>query len=340
VSEGDNAVVDRKARHTSTVPPPKIDRSFTLNFKGDWGRANLHRVLGWLGYELVKLSGPYTSFAIWNGRSGLDNLQAVGRGQIDVSLVVPVSFVRMAVEGKGRFAGEQFPHVRALGYVPQNDRMVMAVRSDLGIRSFADIRAKKPKLRIAAGLDDGVSFMGLAAQMLMEENGIPRAELESWGGIYLEYEEPRNCTAAVLNGGADAVIQEAVMNSYWTELADKVDLTFLPVEPDVRDAFARNYGVPTATLPKNYLRGIDREMEFLDFSHFLLVTTTDLPDDIAYAMSWSLIERFGTLQAMYSHNPPERSAITYPIKPKEACRTLIPLHPGSERYFRDAGHLT
>jgi TRAP-type uncharacterized transport system substrate-binding protein len=322
------------------LPPPKIDRSVTLHFKGDWGRANLHRALGWLGYELCKLAGPHTRFAIWNGRSGLDNLQAVGRGEVDVSLVVPVSFVPMAVHGKGRFAGESFPHVRALGYVPQNDRMVMAVRSDLGIRSFGDIRARKVPLRIAAGLDDGVSFMGLAAQMLMEANGIPRAELESWGGGYLEYEEPRNCTAAVLRGDADAIIQEAVMNSYWTELADKVDLTFLPVDPTTREHFAHEFGVPTATLPKGYLRGIDREMEFLDFSHFLLVTTTDLPDDIAYAMSWSLIERFSTLQGMYSHLPPERSAVSYPIKPQEACRTLIPLHRGSERYFRDAGHLT
>ena len=321
------------------VPPPKIDRSVTLHFKGDWGRANLHRALGWLGYELCKLAGPHTRFAIWNGRSGLDNLQAVGRGEIDVSLVVPVSFVPMAVQGKGRFAGESFPHVRALGYVPQNDRMVMAVRSDLGIRTFEDIRAKKVPLRIAAGLDDGVSFMGLAAQMLMEANGIPRVELQSWGGRYLEYEEPRNCTAAVLRGDADAIIQEAVMNTYWTELADKVDLNFLPVTPTVREHFAREFNVPTATLPKGYLRGIDHEMEFLDFSHFLLVTTTDLAEDIAYAISWSLIERFSTLQGMYSHLPPERSAVTYPIKPKEACRTLIPLHPGSERYFRDAGHL-
>jgi len=340
VSSADKVAADAKARGSAVVPPPKIDRSVTLHFKGDWGRANLHRVLGWLGYELCRLSGPHTSFAIWNGRSGLDNLQAVGRGQVDVSLVVPVSFVRMAAEGRGRFAGEKFPHIRALGYVPQNDRMIMAVRSDLGIRSFADLRAQKPKLRIAAGLDDGVSFMGMAAQMLMEAHGIPRAELESWGGGYYEREEPRNCTAAVLNGECDAVIQEAVMNSYWTELADKVDLTFLPLEPAARKTLKEDFGIPLATLPKGYLRGIDNEMEFLDFSHFLLVTTTDLPDDIAYAMAWSLIERFGTLQAMYSHNPPERSAITYPIKPKEACRTLIPLHPGAERYFRDAGHLT
>jgi TRAP-type uncharacterized transport system substrate-binding protein len=80
-------------------------------------------------------------------------------------------------------------------------------------------------------------------------------------------------------------------------------------------------------------------MEFLDFSHFLLLTTTDLPDDVAYALAWSLIERFSTLEMQYRHLPPERSPVSYPIDPKAACRTPIPLHPGAERYFREAGHL-
>src|SRR5262245_31927057 len=99
------------------VPAPRIDRSYTLHMQGDWGRANLHRALGWIGYELLRLSGPYTRFAIWNGRGQLDNLRAVGRGEVDLALVVPEPFVKMAVEGLGPCAGQSFPHVRALGYV-------------------------------------------------------------------------------------------------------------------------------------------------------------------------------------------------------------------------------
>ena len=332
-------MIDAMSTPASKIPPPRIARSVTLNFMGDWGRANLHRALGWLGYELLSLTGPYTKFAIWNGRGQRDNIQAVGRGEVDVALAVPVPFVRMAVEGKGRCAGENFPHLRALGYVPQNDRMVMAVRKELGIRSFADLRAKKPKLRIAAGPDDGISFLGMAAQMLMEASGIPRAELESWGGSYLEQEEPRHCTSAVIEGKADAIIQEAIMTPYWQELSNKVELSFLPIEPQARDALARDFHLPSGTLPANYLRGMDSELECLDFSHFLLIATTDLPDDIAYALAWSLVERWETIELQYRHIPPDRSPVTYPIVPAEACRTPIPLHPGAERYFREAGHL-
>jgi hypothetical protein len=142
---------NRQAKKRSALPPPRIERSLRLQFQGDWGRANLHRALGFLGYELTNLAGPYTRYAIWNGRGGMDNIQAVGRGEVDVALAVPVPFMRMAMEGKGACAGETFPHLRMLGYVPQHDRMIVALRRDLGITSWAEWREKKPKLRITLG---------------------------------------------------------------------------------------------------------------------------------------------------------------------------------------------
>jgi TRAP transporter TAXI family solute receptor len=321
------------------VPAPKIDRSVTMNFMGDWGRANLHRALGVLSYEFNKLAGPYSKVGIWTGRGALDNIQAVGRGDVDVALVVPQNFIAMAMEGRGMSKGEAFPHLRALGHVPQHDRMIMAVRSDLGIASYDDIRTKKPKLRITTGPDDGVTFLGYAAQQIMKAAGIPRDRFEGWGGSYIEFEEPRQCTKLVLEGKADAIIQEAVMTYYWEELANNVDLTFLEIEPGVRDQLKAELNWDHATLPKGYLRGIDREMEFMDFSHFVLTTTTDLPDDIAYALAWASVERFESLQIMYQHIAPERSPVSYPIDGRLAARTPIPLHPGAERYYREAGYL-
>jgi uncharacterized protein len=321
------------------IAPPKIDRSLTMNWMGDWGRANLHRALGWLCYEFNKLAGPHTKIGIWNGRGALDNICAVGRGEMDVALAVPQNFVAMALDGRGLFKGEAFPHLRALGHVPQHDRLIFAIRKDLGIASYDDLRKKKPKLRIAAGLDDGITWMGYGTQAMMSAAGIPRREFESWGGRYIEREEPRECTRLVLNGEADAVIQEAVMTFYWKELAEKVELAFLPVEPVVREKLKADLDWDAATLPKDFLRGMDRELPCMDFSHFVLITTTDLPDDVAYALAWASIERFEMLEQQYRHIPPERSPVSYPIDPRLAARTPIPLHPGAERYFRDAGHL-
>ena len=332
-------VADSKAQKHPSIPAPRIERSVSMNWMGDWGRANLHRSLGWLCYEFNKLAGPYSKIGIFNGRGGLDNLQAVGRGEMDLALVVPQNFIAMSTNGRGMMQGEAFPHLRALGHVPQHDRLIFAVRKETGITSYDDIRRMKPKLRITTGTDDGIGYIGFAAQSMMTAAGLPRSDIESWGGSYVEREEPRQCTKLMLTGDADAIIQEAVMTRYWTELADRVDLTFIPIEAAVRDQLRRELDWHPASLPKDYLRGIDRDMEFMDFSHFTLVTTTDMPDDVAYALAWASIEQFEMLQQMYSHIPPERSPVSYPIDPKLAAKTPILLHPGAERYFRAAGHL-
>lgn len=169
-----------------------------MNWMGAWGRANLHRSLGWLCYEFNRLAGPYTRVGIWNGRGGVDNL-------------------------------------RALGHVPQHDRLIFAVRKDLGITSYDDIRKKKPKLRITTGIDDGINFVGYGVQSMMAAAGIPRDAFEAWGGTYLEREEPPECIQLVLDGRADAIVHEAVMTKWWQDLAETLDLTFLPIEPDARD---------------------------------------------------------------------------------------------------------
>ncbi len=321
------------------IPPPTLGRSVSLSFQGDWGRANLHRTMGWLCYELGRLSGPHTKIGIFNGLGGMDAAYAVGRGQIDVALLTPGWGARLAFQGSAVTGGEAFPHLRALGNVPQNDRMILAIKREHGIRSFAELRARKPKLTIVAGRDDGISLMGIAAQALMSAAGLPRATIEGWGSSYREQDEPREMFRDMIEGRADAIIMEAVMSDFWAEMADKVDLFYLPVEADAKAQLMRDYQWPAASLPANYQRGLDEETEFLDFSDFILLTTTDLPDDVAYAMAWSLIERYEGLARQYRHIPSERSPVNYPIDPKAACRTSIPLHPGAERYFRDAGHL-
>ena len=51
------------------------------------------------------------------------------------------------------------------------------------------------------------------------------------------------------------------------------------------------------------------------------------------------METRGRLEAMYAHIPANRSALTYPIDAETIPLTGIPLHPGAERYYREAGLL-
>jgi TRAP transporter TAXI family solute receptor len=319
------------------VKEPRLNRSVTLHLKGDWGLANLHRICGWLAQEINDRAGPHSRTAIWTGRGGTDSVQAVGRGEVDVALAVPACFVPMALDGSGIFGGEAFPNLRALGTMPQTDRLIVAVRADKGVSSFAELRAKAPALTIATCQDDGCNTIGYAAQRMMEAAGIPRAEIERWGGRYVEAERPNDSTEAVRTGKADAIIHEAIMTHYWKQLADEVDLRFLPVEPEVLAKMKSQYRWPSARVAKGYLRGVEQDFETLEFSDFAVVCREDLPEDVAYLFAWVMCERREMIERAYRHLPPERSPVTYPLDPAKIARTPIPLHPGAARYYRDAG---
>ncbi|MTD53315.1 TAXI family TRAP transporter solute-binding subunit [Amycolatopsis pithecellobii] len=310
---------------------PRISRSLTLHLKGDWGTANLHRVCGWLGQELGNRSGPYSRYAIWNGRGGADNVRAVARGEVDIALATPAAFAAAALDGRGVFAGEAVPELRALGVVPQRDRLVVAVRRSLGITSFEQLRAEKPALRLATGVNDGENFVGLAAHELLTRS---KVDIEGWGGQWLGDEWPHTTFAHVLAGRADAVAHEAIMLPHWQEFGG--DMHFLEVEPAVLRSLEADFGWPAARIDAGWFPGADA-FGTLDFSDFIVLTREDLPEDVAYAIAWVLGETREVLESQYRHLPSERSPVTYPLDPVAIGRTPVPLHPGAARYYEALG---
>ncbi|PXX71517.1 hypothetical protein DFR70_101951 [Nocardia tenerifensis] len=307
---------------------PRLRRSLTLHLKGDWGTANLHRVCGWVSQELTDRSGPHTRIAIWNGRGGADSVRAVGRGEVDIALTTPAAFAAAALDGRGVYSDEFYPELRALGTVPQRDRLVVAVHKSLGAPTFAELRERKPRLTVATSIDDGVNLVGLSAHLLLARAGI---DVVGWGGEFLEDERPFESFDHMLSGRANVIVHEAVMLPHWQQFGP--DFDFLEVEPEVLAGLADDFGWPAATVADGFFPGRSA-FRTLDFSDFLMLTRDDLPDDVAYAIAWILGETRAVIERQYRHLPPERSPITYPLDPITMGRTPIPLHPGAERYYR------
>jgi len=308
-------------------PEPHIDRTVTLQMQGDWGAANLHRVCGWISMELTDRCGPGTRMAIWNGRGFVDGVHAVVKREVDLAMVTPAAFVRAALDGRGVYAGVEHPELRALGVVPQRDRLVIGVSRSWGIRSFDELRARRPALRLATSIDDGVNHVGLAAGELLRRSGV---DVEDWGGTFLRDERPFESLDHVREGRADAIVHEAVMLPAWQEIG--ADLHFLEVERTVLDGLEADLGWPAADLPAGYFPG-SPALRTLDFSDFLALTHADLAEDLAYAIAWVLGETRSVLERQYHHLEPERSPVTYPLDPITMGRTPITLHDGAAAYY-------
>ncbi|MFC9502782.1 TAXI family TRAP transporter solute-binding subunit [Streptomyces sp. NPDC057002] len=308
-------------------PEPKIDRSLTLHLRGDWGSANLHRVCGWIAQELADRCGPHTRIATWNSRGFSDAVRAVGRGEVQVAVATPAAFVTAALDGRGVYADEFFPDLRALGVVPQRDRLVVAVHKDLGVSTFAQLREHKPALRLATSVHDGVNHVGLAAHEVLTRSGV---DITGWSGELLEDERPFESLDHVKEGRANAIVHEAIMLPAWQEFGR--DMNFLEVEDGVLDGLHDDFGWPASVVDDGYFPGRSA-FKTLDFSDFLVLTRADLADDVAYAIAWVLGETRHIIEGQYRHLAPERSPITYPLDPVTMGKAPIPLHPGAARYY-------
>jgi uncharacterized protein len=317
----------------------RLDRAITLNMMGDWGTANLHRICGWISAELWRRSRTGSRFATWAGRGGTDAIEAVLDGMVDTALFVPAGFAATVFRRLGICNRPDVGRLRALGTLPQDDRLVLAVDAALGIETFADLRRKRPRFRLVTGLDDGVNMTGFAAHRVLETARVGRSTIEAWGGAVLTGEAPWDTIPLATRGEADAVLFEAVMTPYWRELLAKRKMNFLPFEDEVLSALESRYAWRRATVPKERFTGLAAAFEALDFSDFLLICRDDLADDIGYVIAALLCETPQILEAQYRHLRPQDSPVTYPLEPRKIARAPIPHHEGARRYYAEHGLL-
>jgi TRAP-type uncharacterized transport system substrate-binding protein len=317
----------------------RLERPITLHMMGDWGIANLHRICGWIGAELWRRSPAGSKFATWAGRGGTDAITAVLDGEVQTALFVPAGFARTIFEGRGICRRSDIGRLRALGTLPQDDRLVFAIDASFGVASFAELRAKRPPLRLATALDDGVNMAGFGAHRMLEASGIAPATLESWGGKLLLGEAPWDIVPLVTRGEADAVLFEAVMTPYWRDMCAARTMNFLPFEDSALREVESKFAWRRAEVPVDRFAGLNGPFQALDFSDFLLFCRDDFPDDVAYVIASLLCETPEILESQYRHIPPKDSPVTYPLQPRKIAATPIPLAAGAERYYRERNYL-
>jgi uncharacterized protein len=318
---------------------PHLDRPIALHMMGDWGIANLHRICGWISAELWRRSPAGSKFATWAGRGGTDAISAVLDGDVQAALFVPAPFARTIFEGRGICDRPDVSRLRALATLPQDDRLVFAIDANLGIGSFAELRAKRPALRLSTAWDDGVNMTGFASFRLLEALHIPAATIESWGGKLLLGEAPWDVIPRATRGEADAVLFEAVMTPYWRDMCAARKMSFLSIDTSALDELERSFSWQRASVPIDRFPGLTAPFAALDFSDFLLFCRDDFPGDIAYVIAALLCETPEILESQYRHIPPKDSPVTYPLEPRKMASTSIPLAEGAERYYRERGYL-
>ncbi|MFB8281143.1 TAXI family TRAP transporter solute-binding subunit [Nocardia colli] len=313
---------------------PRIERDITLQFRADWGQANMTRICGWLAQEIGDRSGAGSRFATWAGRGGRDQTDALLTGEVDITVMTPAPAVRLVFDGSGPIGVVPQPKLRALGSITHRDRLIVAVDSSLAAQTVTDLAEVADRLIIATCPADGINTVGLAAHHGLRLAGADPESLLAKGARFAYWERPFPALHAFTTGAANVLINEAIMMPAWQHIADRRPVRYLDWGNTVFDGFAE-LGWGAATVPAGYLPGLETELRTLDFADLVVLCRDDLPDDIAYLTTWCMVQQRTALEAQYRHMDPDHTPVGYPLDPAAMATTPVPLHPAARRAYAD-----
>ncbi|HLI21253.1 MAG TPA: TAXI family TRAP transporter solute-binding subunit [Stellaceae bacterium] len=255
----------------------------------------------------------------WN-----DPLYRVSSGAADVAVSLTVG-AAMAAKSVGPYEGGKTAHIRALARLVRPDQHFFnMVRADLGVRSFAELAQKKPRLTASVELTD--YGPGWITELYLRHYGIElMRDIEAWGGSLITSHP--NTLPRLLDGSCNAIFRtdtSAGPAGIATHLGEWV---LLPLDRDIAEKLQREYCCPMTTIAPDFLRGLANTEPCLTVTNpgFDLVVGEHLPEDVVYHLAKALNETSERAWAAQD--------VFYSIR--HAAETPTPLHPGAARYYRE-----
>jgi uncharacterized protein len=242
------------------------------------------------------------------------NLLQQGRGEIAFSLG---DSVKLAAEGNTE-AGFPGPldKLRGVAAIYPNSIQIVA-SAESGIATLQDLKGKSLSVGApASGTELNARAIFAAAGMSYDDLG--RVE-------YLPFAES---VELIKNRQLDATLQSAGLGvASIRDLATSLPISVVAVPPEIVAKIGEPY--TTATIPAGTYEGQDADVPTAAVGNFL-ITHADVPDDTVYQMTRLVFENLDTLAAAH--------AAAKAIDPAKAAQgSPVPLHPGAERYYREAG---
>jgi TRAP-type uncharacterized transport system substrate-binding protein len=254
--------------------------------------------------------------------------EGVVKGDVEAAFVNPSALLTQAYRGVGLFK-TPLP-VRIICNYPSWDRFVMAFHPRTGIRSVADIKAKKYPLRVSVREDPTHSTIVLVDQ-IFALHGFTLADIESWGGKLVRCGGPgdeRRRLEPMARGEIDAVFDEGI--KVW--LNEALAAGLLPIGfDDAEYAELGKLGWRRVTIPKSVFSGLPHDVDTFDFSGWPIYCNASLPEQTAYDICAAVAAREAEI-------PWEKMAggnAIQAVTETDATPMDVPLHPGAERWLRE-----
>jgi TRAP transporter TAXI family solute receptor len=228
-----------------------------------------------------------------------------------------------AHSGTGIFAEKgAVEKVRAIANLyPESIHLV--ARADSGIKSVSDLKGKK------VSLDEPGSGTLVDARLILEAYGLTEDDVEA------EFLKPNQAADLMRDGNMDAFFFVGGFPAgAITELATGLDITLVPISGAEAEGLLGEYQFfAKHVVPGGTYQGIDADTETVSVGA-QWITSSDQKDDLIYEITKALWNK--NTRALLDSGHAKGKSITL----ETALDGVgIPLHPGAERYYKEAGVL-
>ena len=321
-------------------PVPAFWQTTRYNLRWAGSASNLSYITRYIAEGMLEHLGRDTGYIAYGtrGNSTSANIHALGEFEVDFAVTTPPVTATLAHAGKGYFS-KAYGDLRAVAVLPQDDWIMCVADASSGIASFADIREREAAVRIATnpiGAENGVSF---AVEQMFRAHGMTPADIESWGGSFVEVSGAPEAAGKVLAGDADIACHE-----YWKafyRLTDARPVKILPMTEAAMSVLEASFGYQRNIIARDtFGPGIPSEDTLaLDYSDWLVLVNARVADEIAYTAAKVAVEdRVRGYEMIYWGQSDRQRSADIPVDPKTMWQNVgVPLHPGAERYYREAG---
>ena len=199
-----------------------------------------------------------------------------------------------------------------------------------GIKTIADIAAKKPPMKVAfnrpGNLDGDV---GLA---VLEANGISQDDIKKWGGQVVRAAS-REMTSLMLDRRLDGVVFGISINHpRIREMANGLELVMLPMTEATAKKVADELGAEVCDVKASDYTFLASDSSSVCVG-MNLVVRADMDDETAYNITKGIIENSEKYKA--AHRLLKKAVTNESL----AHKGLIAHHPGAAKYLKEKGLL-
>ena len=249
---------------------------------------------------------------------GGENLIRVATGEMSVG-VAAAAYISTYYNGDPAEGIDPNPHLRTL-YGSPNSFLSVIVRKDSPYQTIEDLKGKKIS----------ICNLGNSGQLLIEQL---LKKMGRWEGYYdLQFISPSESAAALIEGTIESLwICACDPHASVTQIMNMPGgARFIEFSDEQKQLFLEtcSYLKPGTRAAGTYT-GQDYDYNTVG-SPYALICTEDFPEELAYEMAKALDQNYDEWLTVFAG-----------VKGATAQNTIdtaiAPLHPGTERYFREIG---